>query len=245
MSESVVFGRTVLDEALRAGGRVNRLVVAFERREPWVEDLIALARERKVRVDFAPQAELNRLAHSRDHGGAVALISPVEHIDLADCLADCPQTATLLALDGIQNPRNLGMVLRTALGAGVHGVLLPTRGGRLLSEEVVRASAGAAARVPVVYCSNTAQALREAKDADFWVYGLDTHAGDSFFDGAWPRRVLLVAGAEATGLRPVVRKHCDALVRIPLAGGLDSLNLAVAAAVALFHIAAQRGAGGG
>ncbi len=240
MTESIVYGRHALEEALRAGTRVNRLLVAFEARGPWVEALVEQARAARVRVDRVPQAELNRRAGSRDHGGAVVIVSPVGHLSLGECLAACARQATLLVLDEVQNPRNLGMLLRTALGAGVAGVVLPTRGGRLPSDEVVRASAGAAFHVPVVYCPNTAQALRELKDADFWVYGLDADGRTDVFAVAWPARTALVVGNETSGLRPVVRKHCDGLVRIPLAGGLDSLNVAVAAGVALFQVAAAQ-----
>ncbi len=247
MSESIVYGRNALEEALRAGTRVSRLLVAFESRAPWVEALVERARAARVRVDRVPQAELNRLARSRDHGGAVAIISPVEHVGLDEWLGACGKRATALVLDEVQNPRNLGMLLRTALGAGVAGVVLPTRGGRLPTEEVVRASAGAAFHVPVVYCPNTAAALRELKDADFWVYGLDARGQTDVFALDWPARTALVVGNEAQGLRPVVRKNCDDLVRIPLAGGLDSLNVAVAAGIALFQVAAahRARAGGG
>ena len=245
MTESIVYGRHALEEALRAGTRVNRLLVAFESRAPWVGALVERARAARVPVDRVPQAELNRLAGSRDHDGVVAIVSPVEHLSLDQCLAACGTEATLLVLDEVQNPRNLGMLLRTALGAGVAGVVLPTRGGRLPSEEVVRASAGAAFHVPVVYCPNTAAALRELKDADFWVYGLDAQGKTDVFAVDWPARTALVVGTEATGLRPVIRKNCDDVVRIPLAGGLDSLNVAVAAGIALFQVAARRRVRGG
>jgi 23S rRNA (guanosine2251-2'-O)-methyltransferase len=240
MSKNVIYGRNALEEALRAGGRVNQLLVAFESRAGWVDALVEAARAQRVRVDFVPQARLNRLAHSRDHEGAVAVVSPVGHLSLDECLEACGKRATLLAVDEVQNPRNLGMLLRTALGAGVAGVLIPQRGGRLLSDEVARASAGAAFHVPVVYCGNTAHALRQLKEQGFWIYGLDARGDTDVFKVEWPDRTALVVGKEATGLRPVVRKSCDFLVRIPLAGGLDSLNVAVAAGIALFAVAATR-----
>ena len=245
MKDNVIYGRNALEGALHASGRVNRLLVAREKRAPWVDAIVETARAKRVRVDVVPQTQLNRLAHSRDHEGAVAEVSPVEHVSLDECLAACGKQATLLVVDEVQNPRNLGMLLRTALGAGVAAVVIPQRGGRLVSDEVVRSSTGAAFRVPVVYCSNTAQALREIKDKGFWVYGLDAGGDDNVFDIAWPARAALVVGKEATGLRPVVRKGCDALARIPLACGLDSLNVAVAAGIALFGVAAAHRKGAG
>lgn len=238
MSHNVIYGRNALEEALRASGRVNRVLVAREKRAPWVDDVVEAARAKRVRVDVVPQSQLNRLAHSRDHQGAVAEVSPVEHLSLDAFLAACGRQATVVALDDVQNPRNLGMLLRTALGAGASGVVIPSRGGRLVSNEVVRSSAGTAFHLPIVYCGNLAQALRELEEAGFWRYGLDAHADTDVFAVDWPARTALVVGNETKGLRPVVRKHCDALVRIPLAGGLDSLNVAVAAGIALFQVAA-------
>jgi 23S rRNA (guanosine2251-2'-O)-methyltransferase len=240
MDEHIVFGRNAVEEALRASGRVNRLLVAKGARPEWLDALLDQARAAKVRFDFVPPAKLARLAHSHDHQGVVAVVSPVEHLSLEQCLAECPTQAALLALDGVQNPRNVGMLLRTALGAGVSGVLLPVRGGALLSEEIVRASAGAVLRVPVVYCGNLPQALRTLREAGFWSYGLAAQGERDVFDISWPDRAVLVVGNETEGLRPVVRKACDTLVRVPLAGELESLNVVVAAGIALFQIAAQR-----
>ena len=239
MNEHIIFGRNAVEEALRAGGRVNRLFLSSESRAPWTDPLADLAKAQQARVELAPMAKLNRLAHSRDHQGVVAFVSPVAHISLDQCLANCQGRTALLALDGVANPRNLGMLLRTALGAGVAGVLLPVRGGALMSEDVVRASAGAALRVPVVHCPNMARALRTLKDADFWVYGLDAAGDTDVFGLSWASRTVLVVGNETEGLRPVIRKRCDAMVRIPLASRLDSLNVSVAAGIALFQVTAH------
>ena len=240
MSEKVIVGRNAVVEALRAGARVNRLLVATGARARWVDAVLDQARADKIRFDFVPRAKLNELADTADHQGIVAVVSPVEYMPLAECLARCPQRATLLALDGVQNPRNLGMVLRTALGAGASGVLLPARGGALLDDMVVRASAGAVFHVPVVNCGSLPQALRTVRQSGFWVYGLTADAESDVFTTAWADRCVLVLGNETDGLRPVVRKACDSLVRIPLAGALDSLNVVVAAGVALFQTVRQR-----
>ena len=241
MQKDIVVGQHALEEALRASGRVNRLYVARESRASWVDALADEARSLGIRVDFVPQGQLNRMAGTRDHYGAVAEMSPVAHLSVDDCVADCGDEATVLVLDEVQNPHNIGMLLRTALGAGVAGVVMPTRGGRLVTNQVVRASQGAVFRVPIAYCTNTAQALRTLREADFWLYGLDAAAKADVFRVDWPRRVALVVGNEASGIRPVIRKTCDQLVRIPLAGHLDSLNVAVAAAIALFQVGAKRG----
>jgi len=240
MDDKVVFGRNAVEEALRARARVNRLLVAMGSRARWVDAILDLARANHLRFDLVPLAKLNALAGTRDHQGVVAIVSPVTYVSLDQCLSACPPQATLVALDQVQNPRNLGMLLRTALGAGVSGVLLPGRGGALLDQDVVRSSAGAVFHVPVVNCGNLPQALRTVRQSGFWVYGLEANAESDVFSVTWPDRCLLVLGNETDGLRPVVRKACDSLVHIPIAARLDSLNVVVAAGVALFQTVRQR-----
>ena len=240
MSDNVVFGRNAVAEALRAGVPVNRVLVAQGARARWVDAIIDRARAAKVRLDRVPLAKLNDLAGTRDHQGVVAIVSPVGYTPLADCLASCAPQATLLALDQVQNPHNLGMLLRTAFGAGVSGVLLGARGGALLDDAVVRASAGAVFHLPVVNCPSMPQALRTLKQAGFWIYGLDADAESDVFSVSWADRVVLVLGNETAGLRAVAKKACDHLVRIPMVGALDSLNVVVAAGIALFQVVRHR-----
>ncbi|NIA15833.1 MAG: 23S rRNA (guanosine(2251)-2'-O)-methyltransferase RlmB [Nitrospiraceae bacterium] len=239
MNPKAVFGRNAVEEALRAHAEVNRLYLAKESRAPWADAILDEARERRIRFDFVPQAKLNEICGSHEHQGVVAIVSPVAYTTLEECLQRCGPQATLLALDRVQNPRNLGMMIRTALGAGVAAVLVPARGGALLDDDVTRASAGALFHVPIVKCGNLPQALRKCRDAGFWVYGLAGEGEMDVFAVDWPDRVVLVMGNETEGLRHGVAKTCDSLVRIPLAKGLRSLNVAVAAGISLFQIAAQ------
>ncbi len=241
LAGQVIYGARSVAEALRAGGRVNRVYFARESRPRDCAALVEAARAGGVPFDFVPQAKLNELADTQEHQGVVAQISPIAYASLEDCLAACPPTALLLALDQVQHPRNVGMMARTALGAGASGLLLTARGGALIDDTVLRASAGAVFHLPIVSCGNMAQALREMKEAGFWAYGLDAAGDMDVFRTPWAQRAVLVLGNETEGLRPGVRKACDAFVSIPLAGGLDSLNVAVAAGVALFQAAhAQR-----
>jgi 23S rRNA (guanosine2251-2'-O)-methyltransferase len=242
MSSKVIYGVNAVTEALCEQGRVNRIYIAKESRAHGVNALVAEAKRGKVRFDFVPQAKLNELAGTQEHQGVVAIISPVQYTQLEDCLERCGEKATLLVLDQIQHPKNLGLLIRTAVGAGVSGVLVTSRGGALLDEDVLRASAGTAFHVPLVQCGNVAQTLRKLKDAGFWVYAMDVAGGQSVFDAPWADRCALVLGNETEGLRPGVRKAADASVTIPLARDIDSLNVAVAGAIALFQIAVYHGA---
>lgn len=240
MAGEIIYGANAVREALRAGGKINRIYFATESRAPACAALLDQARAQGVPFDFVPQAKLNALAETQEHQGVVAAISPVEYVALKSFLAACPAQALVLALDQVQHPKNVGLLIRTAAGAGAAGVLLAARGGALVDDTIVRASAGTALHLPLVACKNVAQSLITLRDAGFWIYALEAQGAEDVFTMRWPARCALVVGNETNGVRPVVRKACDAAVRIPLAGGLDSLNAAVAAGIALFQVVAQR-----
>lgn len=240
MARDIVHGVNAVREALAAEGRVTRLYLAREQRVRDADALIAQARAARVPFDFVPLAKLNAMTGPHEHQGVAARVSPAAFTPLSACLAACPEHAVLLALDQVQHPKNLGMILRSAAGAGASGVLLPARGGALPDETVIRASAGMAFHVPLVACPNLGQALRTVRDAGFWIYALDAEEGADVFAMDWPKRVALVLGNERRGVRPGVAKACDGRVRIPLRPGVESLNVAVAASIALFQAAAGR-----
>jgi len=240
MSEQRIFGFNAVRESLRASGRTNRLYIAKETKVRGRGELIELARAAGVPVEWVPLAKVNDLAGSKEHQGVVATISPVDYTSLDDCLAKCPSQATLLVLDQVQHPKNLGLIIRTALAAGACGLLVPVRGGALLNDAVLRASTGALLHLPVVRCNNVSQTLRRLREEGFWIYGLAGEGGENLFHVQWPDRIVLVAGNESEGLRPGVRKACDVLARIPLANEVESLNVSIASAIALFQIQAWR-----
>lgn len=244
MAGDVVYGVHAVREALQSGRRVNRVYFARESRARSAAALVDEARERRVPFDFVPQAKLNELTGTRDHQGVAATVSPLEYAALEEVLAEAPPQCQILVLDQIQHPRNLGMMIRSAAGAGARAVLAPARGGALVDDTVVRASAGTVSRVPLVACGNLPQTLRRLREAGFWVYGLDARGEQDVFQVDWPERVALVVGNETSGMRPGVAKACDAKVRIPLAGGVESLNAAVAASVVLFQVFAHHARGG-
>jgi 23S rRNA (guanosine2251-2'-O)-methyltransferase len=240
MAGEIIHGANAVGEALRSGRRINRIYFAKESRVPQARALVDEAKVRRVPFEFVPQAKLNELAGTREHQGVAASLSPVDYATLGDCLARCPARATLLLLDQVQHTKNLGMMIRSAVGAGACGIVLPAKGGALLDDSVVRASAGTVFHLPVVVENNLPQAIRVLQEAGFWVYGLDAKGEQSVFDIDWPDKCALVVGNETDGIRPGVAKACDVLVRIPLQGGLDSLNVAIAASIALFQVSARK-----
>lgn len=240
MAGTVVSGVRAVTEALAQVRSVNRVYIAKESHAKAANELALRAKAAGIAVDYVPQAKLNDLTDTRDHQGVAAAISPIDYVPLDDCVAACPKQSTLLMLDQVQHPKNLGMIIRSAAGAGASGVIVPARRGALLDASVVRASAGTVFQVPIVAEKNLSQSVRKLRDAGMWVFGLEGKAARSIYDVDWPDRVVLVAGNESEGIRPGLQKVCDELVRIPLAEGVESLNVSVAVSVALFTIAAKR-----
>lgn len=241
MSGRIIYGVKAVGEALHAGGRVNRIYFARESRAHGVGALLTAAKTARVPFDIVPQAKLNELTGTREHQGVAAAISPVEYVSMERLLSSCPDRAIMLVLDQVQHPRNLGMLLRTAACAGVLGVILTARGGALMDDEVLRASAGAVFHVPIAIAGNAAQTIRNLKEHGFWTYALDPKARESVFTIQWADRCALVLGNETKGLRSTVHNACDASLRIPLAREFDSLNVAVAGAIALYQAAESHG----
>ena len=235
MPSELVHGMNAVREALQSKRAINRVYFAKESRAHGCKELAAQVKAAGIRFDFVPQAKLNELTGTQEHQGVAAVLSPAAYTTLEVCLAQCPQNARLLVVDQVQHPKNLGLLIRTATGAGVHAVLICERGGALLDETVVRASAGTVLRMPIVPCKNLAQTLRKLRDADFWIYALDANGAQNALTMDWPERHALVVGNETKGIRPGVLKVCDATVAIPLDNKLDSLNVAVATGIALFQ----------
>ena len=233
MTPDLVYGRRAVREALR-GDRQVLEVWATERAvksEPWLAD----ARP-KSKLD----RELTERAGTRDHQGVLAVVEPFRYADAYELAAR--ERPLLVALDRVTDPRNLGAVCRSAEGVGATGVIVPAHGSAVVTPAVARASAGAVEHVPVAVVTNLARYLEEVKGGDLWVYGAAREAGaTSLWDTDFTGGTAIVLGAEGKGLRPLVKRTCDALVAIPLAGNVESLNVSVAAAVLLYEARRQRG----
>jgi len=229
-----VYGRRAVREALR-GQRQVLEVWATERAikaEPWLQE---------ARPKTKLERELSERAATRDHQGVLAVVEPFRYADAYELAA--AERPLLAVLDQVTDPRNLGAVCRSADGAGATGVIVPAHGSAIVTPAVARASAGAVEHLPVAVVTNLARYLEEVKGPDLWVYGAtgDTTAR-TMWDTDLSAGTALVFGAEGRGLRPLVRRMCDALVAIPLHGQVESLNVSVAAAVLLYEARRQRDA---
>ena len=245
----LLYGLHPVEEALRAGRRhFDHVLVARERQDARLVQLIALCRQLGVRVHTESRDELTLRAQTAAHQGVVAVVRPQELLALEDLFAPQPAfpgaARLLLALDGVEDPQNLGALLRVADGAGVDGILLTERRSAPLSPVAVKASAGATEHLRIARVVNLVRALEELKKQNIWVIGLDATPGDprltdyDRFD--LTGNCVLVLGREGAGLHDLVRRSCDHLLRIPMAGGVSSLNVSTAGAVVLYEAYRQR-----
>jgi 23S rRNA (guanosine2251-2'-O)-methyltransferase len=218
-------------EALRAKHSLERLLVAQGAGGPRLQEIIDLARRASIPVRFEPRAALDRLAGTSAHQGVVAMAAAQRYADL-DGVATCEM---LVVLDGVEDPHNLGAIIRTAHAAGAGAVVIPERRAAGVTDVVAKAAAGAIEHLPVVRVTNINRALEELKQRGFWIYGLDERGAETYDQVEYASPAAVVLGGEGKGLHEQVRKHCDALVRIPVAGPISSLNVSVAAGVMLFE----------
>ncbi len=211
---------------------MNRVLVAKGAAGPRLQEIVELCRELAVPVRFEPREALDRVAGSTAHQGVVALGAAGPHAELEDLLADAK---LLVVLDGIEDPHNLGAIVRTAHAAGAAAVVIPERRAAGLTETVAKAAAGALEHLPVAHVTNISRTLEMLKARGFWIYGLDERGGQDYDRAEYAEPTAFVLGGEGKGLHELVKKHCDVLVRIPLAGRISSLNVSVAAGIVLFE----------
>lgn len=228
---SILSGIHPIAEALRAGRPLDRILVVKGAGGARLQEIIDQARQAGVPVRFEPRAALDRLAGSPAHQGVVAMGAAQKYGDLETA----PSADLLVVLDGVEDPHNLGAIIRTAHAAGAGGVVIPERRAAGVTDVVAKAAAGALEHLPVIRVTNLNRALEDLKKRGFWIYGLDERGSEDYDRIEYAMPTVVVLGAEGKGLHEQVRKHCDALVRIPMAGKIASLNVSVAAGVVLFE----------
>jgi 23S rRNA (guanosine2251-2'-O)-methyltransferase len=242
-AQEILYGLHAVREALKAGSRpLQRLLVI--RTDKQFADLVQLARSLHVPVHVQPSASLDRLVPDGRHQGIVAFAAAKAYQTEESILAravERNEPPLLVILDGVEDPHNLGAVIRTAEGAGVHGVFIPERRAAGLTSVVAKVSAGAIDHMPVARVTNTSRLIESLKAAGVWVYGVEPSASKLYTDVDLRGPVGLVFGGEGTGIRPGLLQHCDERIRIPMRGQVQSLNVSASAAVLLFEAARQRG----
>jgi len=246
-SRDLLYGVNPLLEALRAGGHVPaEIVIAEGARDERLRELVELARAKSVTVKRVPRASIDRAVGNTHHQGVMARIPAARYADAEDLLSliasriGAETEPLVVVLDGIEDPRNLGAILRTSECAGVHGVFVPERRAAGLTDLVAKAAAGATEYVPTARVTNLSRLIDQLKERNLWVVGTAADAGLNYTEWDWTRPSAVVLGGEGAGLHRLVREHCDVLVRIPVQGKIQSLNVSVAAGVVLYEALRQR-----
>ena len=229
---AILSGIHPVAEALREHHPLDRLLVAQGAGGPRLQEIIDLARRAAVPVRFEPRAALDRLAGTPAHQGVVALGAARKYADMEEAAG---RSEMVVVLDGVEDPHNLGAIIRTAHAAGAGAVIIPERRAAALTDVVAKAAAGALEHLPVARVTNINRSLEDLKQRGYWIYGLDERGGQDYDRVEFQSPAAMVLGGEGKGLHEQVRKHCDVLVRIPMAGKISSLNVSVAAGVVLFE----------
>lgn len=241
-SEDVIAGRNAVSEALRAGRAIDRLLVARGERGGSASVLIAKARERGIPIKEVDSRKLDAMCGTH-HQGLAAIAACKSYATVEELLAAAKERGEapfLVVCDGLEDPHNLGAVVRTAEAVGAHGVIIPKRRSAGLTAAVYKASAGAIEYMPVARVANIADTLRELKKQGVWIYGLDMD-GEPWCKADLTGAAALVVGSEGRGLSRLVREQCDFVLSLPMAGQVNSLNASVACGVLLYEAARQRG----
>src|SRR5579864_7985383 len=237
-----IYGLNAVTEAIKARGRAFQWVgLAKERHDLRLQRIIEECRKLGVPVRFLQRTELDRMAGNAAHQGVVAVTSAKQYSGLDDVIdAKRGMYSLIVVLDGVEDPHNLGAILRTADAAGADGVVIPERRAAGVTATVAKTSAGASEHLPVAKVTNIGRTLEELKSKNLWIVGLDERGAQSYDGLDYKMDCAVVLGAEGKGLHDLVRKHCDFLVSIPMLGKVPSLNVSVAAGIVLYEIVRQR-----
>jgi 23S rRNA (guanosine2251-2'-O)-methyltransferase len=237
-------GRHPVLEALKAGREINKILLLENSHGSTVMEIISKARAQGILIQSVPKAKLDAIAQGRNHQGVIAYLAAKEYVDLeviVEAANNSPRPGLILVLDEIEDPHNLGSILRSADAVGAHGVVIPKRRAVPLTATVAKASAGAIEHIPVARVNNISQTIEALKKIGYWVVGTDVNGEQLYHQVDMTGPTVIVIGNEGKGLGEVIKKRCDHLVRLPMVGQVQSLNAGVAAGILLYEVLRQRG----
>jgi len=246
-AQNLVYGLNAVLEAVRAGKRpIDSITVLESARPDRLRELLDLARQKRIPIHRVPRLDLDRNLGEARHQGVVARVAAARYADADELLESLEgrigssDPPLVMGLDGIEDPRNMGSILRTAECAGVHGIFIPERRATGLTDVVAKVAAGALEYVPIARVTNLVRLIGQLKERNIWVIGSAGESKQSYLEWDWKLPSAIILGNEGQGLHRLVRESCDTLVRIPVVGHLDSLNVSVAAGVLLYEVRRQR-----
>ncbi len=243
MDDFKIEGRNAVIALLKSDKPINKIMVAKGERQGSIHEIIALAKERKIIISDVDKNKLDTISETGHHQGVIAFVSPVEYKEVDDLLEIAKskgESPFLLIADEIEDPHNLGALIRSAEIAGCHGIIIPKRRASQVTEVVVKVSCGATEYLPIARVNNINETIRELKDKGVWIIGTDGNADIMYYDQDYTGPIAIIIGSEGRGMNKLTMKNCDFLVKIPMHGHITSLNASVSGGIVLFEAVKQR-----
>ena len=236
-------GRNAVLEYLKTGKDINKIYIAKGEKHGSINEIVSRAKERKIVLVEIDRAKLNKMSQTESCQGVIAIVPPFDYCDVDDILNmtnERNEKAFILILDGIEDPHNLGSIIRTAETAGVHGIIIPKRRSALVNSTVQKTSAGATNFMKIARVNNLNETIAYLKEKDIWIYGTDINTDRMYYNEDMTGNVAIVIGSEGFGMERLVKDNCDFLIKIPMKGQITSLNASVSAGIVMYEVVKQR-----
>ena len=241
--DDIVEGRNPVMELLEAGKDINKILIQAGEKNGSINKIVAKAKEKRVVMVEVQKSKLDEMSETKNHQGVIAIVPPFEYCDVYDILEYAKaknEKPFIVILDGIEDPHNLGSIIRTAETAGAHGIIIPKRRAAAVNATVAKTSAGAVEHVKIARVSNINETIKYLKENGVWIYGTDGEAKNMYYNKDFRDSTAIIIGSEGFGMSDLVRKNCDGLVKIPMKGKINSLNASVAAGIVIYEVVKQR-----
>lgn len=243
IEEGYVEGRNPVIEAIRGGREIDKILIAKGSEQGSINKIIGMAKDKKIVIQYVEKAKLDSMSETKAHQGVIALVTPYSYVEVDDIIKaaeDKNEDPFIIILDEIEDPHNLGAIIRTAECGGAHGVIIPKRRAVGLTPVVIKSSAGAVEHMNIAKVSNIASTIEELKKRGIWIYGADMEGKHEYFQKDLTGPIAIVIGSEGKGIGRLIKEKCDFLVKIPMKGKVSSLNASVAASVMMYEVLRQR-----
>lgn len=238
-----VEGRNSVLELLESGKDINKIFITKGEKHGSINKIIAIAKEKRILLVEKDKRQMDQMAQTENYQGVIAIVPPFEYCEIEDILEEATakqEEPCVLILDGIEDPHNLGSIIRTAETAGVHGVIIPKRRAAAVNSTVNKVSCGAVEHMKIARVTNISDAIEKLKDAGLWICGTDINTDKYYYNQDLTGPIGIVIGNEGTGMSEKVRKNCDFLVKIPMKGKVTSLNASVSAGIIIYEVVEQK-----
>lgn len=238
-----VEGRNSVVELLESGRDVNKIFITEGERHGSINKIISMAKERKIIITEISKTKMNQMAQTENNQGVIAIVPPFDYCEVEDILEEAKkrnEKPFILILDGIEDPHNLGSIIRTAETAGVHGIIIPKRRSASVNATVNKVSAGAVEHMKIARVNNINDTIKFLKENNIWIYGTDMQTDKYYYNEDFRGAVAIVIGSEGFGMNRLVKENCDFLIKIPMKGKITSLNASVSAGIVMYEAVKQR-----